>query len=176
MLRGYITDSLQGTKARAKVVLIHMRKEDTPGSIRDERIDCLTSALAEPRLGLQLVPVEVKDYSFRRAFEVYQKHLNEKLWPAQFYVCLSNELALGIRGLLLATIPKSESVSWNRRIIGFDNRLTPDEGIVSFDQHLDRIGPEVMGVLDEFFERQAGAPSQWPTFEVRGIPVSLTCE
>jgi DNA-binding LacI/PurR family transcriptional regulator len=176
MLRGYIADTRRGTKVPARVVLIHMRKEDTPGSIRDERIACLASALADPRLGLQLVPVEVKDYSFPRAFEVYQKHVREKLWPAQFYVCLSNELALGIRCLLLATIPESKSVSWTGRIIGFDNRLPPDEGIASFDQHLDRIGPEVMAVLDEFFERQTRGPAEWPEFEVRGLPVSLTLE
>jgi DNA-binding LacI/PurR family transcriptional regulator len=168
LLRGYVVDCLGGKKGPT-VVVIHMPKENTRGSIRDERIDLLRNALASRRLKLKVVSEQVEDYHFRRAIEVYQKHP-----AADFYVCLADEIAVGIKHIFQAAAPKEKPDDWKRKILGFDNCLAPQEGIMSFNQHIEQIGPEVMKVFDRFFEIGPTVPSEWPPFNPTEIPVSLT--
>jgi DNA-binding LacI/PurR family transcriptional regulator len=168
LLRGHLAECLR-SKSAPRVVLIHMPKEGTEGSIRDERIAYVERALNSPHLGAEVITQVVEDYGFRRAIEVYEKHSD-----ADFFACLSDELAVALKHLLQATAKRRRKDDWKHKIIGFDNSLAPQEGITSFNQHIEQIGLEVMRVFDQFFDLDPKEPSEWPPFEPRGIPVSLS--
>ena len=78
LVRDHVVKCLSGVN-QPKVVIVHMPFEDEPGSIRDERIRVIKEALSSPELSFNLSLVEVSDYGFNRAFEVFSRHPEARL-------------------------------------------------------------------------------------------------
>lgn len=127
--------------------------------IRKERIDLVKKALEELQelKKIKLVDYQVPDYSFRHALSVYRKHPK-----ALGYVCLSDEIAVGIKHAMIANRGEKE---WKRRIIGFDNSwLAREEEITSFGQHLEDIGDLAVEKLAEQLTGLRRSPENWTKF------------
>jgi DNA-binding LacI/PurR family transcriptional regulator len=136
--------------------------EGVPTSIRNERIDLIVAGLDDA--GLTANVVTVKSYLASQALEIYQKHPS-----ARAYVCLSDELAVGIRQLLFAT-----GQDPSNRIVGFDDSELADAyGITSISQHLTDLGEVIQRVFMTFFREQAGG-APWPEFQECCIQTQLT--
>jgi len=141
-----------------EVVVVSMPRENTPGSVRNERIDVVCEAFnkKEP-------DVVVPDYSFRHALHVFQTHPK-----ATIYVALSDEIALAIKQILTA-----RQLHTSRRVLGFDNShlAQPDQGnFSSIDQGLGRIGREAIERLCHFVY---SGDHDWPRFEELPAEVQL---
>ena len=140
------------TQLRDKIVLVHVAAEDRKitlppthaiPEIRKHRIELIWSALD----GLARVKVSVSDYSFRQAFSVWDQHKN-----ALGYICLSDELAVGIKHLLQAT---NSSNNWKQRILGFDNSPTAQaETITSFGHDVKGVGRQAVETLIRYVEHR----------------------
>jgi DNA-binding LacI/PurR family transcriptional regulator len=135
--------------AGAGVVVASMRREvkpvRSPGifgtarSIRNERIDSILAAVVE----FNPTVVWVDDYGFHQALRVWQANQ-----AATRYICLSDQLAVGLKHILVAAGNK-----WQDRIVGFDgSSLALQEGIPSFSQHLPQIGDLAIGSLCDCFQ------------------------
>lgn len=159
--------SLPRTGRARCIVLAHMRREpenyDLPllaglrPSVRNERIDLITSAIQDA--GLRCEPVEVPDYSAANAAAAVRKQPNACGW-----VCLSDEISVGVLQLLEA----SGDAKPRRRILGFDDSpLAQQYGISSFSQHLPDIGEHVVAVFAAHFRGES------QPFGEREIPVEL---
>jgi DNA-binding LacI/PurR family transcriptional regulator len=120
------------------------------GSIRNERIDLVMSALDDHAPVLHTV----KDYTARRALDVFEKHPG-----ARAYVCLSDEIAVALRHLRRAAARKRKD---RCEIIGFDDsQLAREEGITSIGQSLHVIGERAAGKFDEWFRRRSDRQNPW---------------
>jgi DNA-binding LacI/PurR family transcriptional regulator len=167
-----------GTVKRAKrgtTVVASIEMEHKPGSIRDERICLVLQALGE--LGLAPRHCIVQDYSFANAIRVFKAFPN-----ASLYVCLSDQLALGIKHCLIAS-----GREYKRRVVGWDNseQYAQRENITSFDQGLRQIASKIFEELIGIIKYEqaiaddptgaAGKPAK-PAFKEVGIPVELAQE
>jgi DNA-binding LacI/PurR family transcriptional regulator len=129
-------------------------------SIRNERIDSIMDTLA----GFEPTLVTVDDYSFRHAKQVFQAHPD-----AAAYICLCDQIAVGIKHLAEAT-----GQDYSPRILGFDDsELAHREGISSIGQQLDMIGQEAISKLSDWFRQMADPGATWPPFEMMEQPVHL---
>jgi len=170
-IRRYLTDEecikqLVGSPCwpRRNVVVVTMRQEKkkkgTRGTIRNQRISLILEALrpAHPRV------VEVDDYGFRHAMPVFEKY------PDAFYVCLSDQIAVGIKHILKA----AGEADYEQRVLGFDNSaLAQQEHVPSFDQGLTEIGSKVSDLLSGFFGQDLQQPRRWPKFQAANVKVRL---
>lgn len=150
-------------------VVITMRRERTASnfleaskqvipSVRNERIDCVLAALTH----MNPLVREVDNYMFNQALSVYQEHPD-----APLYVCLSDQLAVGIKHLLIAA-----GKPWQHRVLGFDGSdLARVERIPSFSQDLDHVCRTAVDVLATHFT--ANKPKTTPRFSEVKIPVRL---
>jgi len=185
LLRDWAERRLRDLRSRAKggrrtrkVVVAGMQPELTPraaeqfgladgveeASIRKHRRQLIMKALQ----GVDAEPIDVDDYSFLGALKVFKKRGN-----AAAYVCLSDQLAVGIKHLLLASGTAEES-GRGRHIIGFDNSdLARREEITSFDQNLDTIGEVVADTLDRWFQEQPASTDSWPRFQEMPVEIHL---
>lgn len=155
-------------RGRARcVVLAHMPREpedyDLPAipgtrpSVRNERIDLITSAINDA--GLQCEPVEVSDYGAANAANAVRKQPDACGW-----VCLSDEISVGVLQLL----EYRGDTQARRRILGFDDSpLAQQYRISSFTQHLPDIGEHVVEVFAAHFRGES------QQFGEREIPVEL---
>lgn len=127
-------------RTRPKVAVAHMRREELPEgleSIRNERIELIVAGLHDA--GCTAVCIEVDDYSASNAWHVIQSCPD-----AHGYVCLSDEIAVGLKHLLWA---RGEKAAY--RVLGFDNSsLAERHGVSSISQHIDDIGRKVCNLLD----------------------------
>lgn len=126
-----------------KIVFASMEKEIGQGSIRNERIDAILTALRE--LGdFHVVSCEVDNYSFLEAKTIWNRHKD-----AIAYVVLSDQLAIALEFLVREKNPDAE-------IIGFDNSNWAQKAkISSFDQSLDKTGQVVLALLNCFHRKNA---------------------
>jgi len=123
-------------------------KRKVPG-IRNERIKLILKALREFAPKRHVVP----DYTFRHALQVFEAYPR-----AQAYVCLSDEIAVGLKHLVTAS--GREPRPW---VVGFDDsQLAREERITSFGQHLDEVGGRAVEQLVRWFERNPSAVVTWP--------------
>lgn len=140
-----------------KVVMVTMQRErqqrqsskTPPGvqSIRNERIARVWAALE----GFKRMHVEVPDYSFRHAIKVWEAYRD-----ASAYVCLSDQLALGLKILMLNRGFTERDC--RQRIVGFDGTPAAEaEKIVSLSQSLEELGDCTLKYLCQFLAR-VGAP------------------
>ena len=107
--------------AKRKVAVVHMPKEALPvagESIRNERIRLLIDGLKDA--GCTTHPIEVEDYSASNAWSVIEQCPN-----ADGYVCLSDEIAIGVKHLFWARGEKAAD-----RILGFDRLGNPRAELV----------------------------------------------
>ena len=131
------------SKEQPYIVVVAMPDEDNV-SIRTQRKYLINKGLE----GFNWVVRSVPDYSFRHALDVFQKYPD-----AQAYVCLSDQIAVGIKHLLIAT-----GKSHRNRIIGFDDSdLAKQENLTSFGQQLEKIGDLAIEKLVAWF----GGQSEW---------------
>jgi DNA-binding LacI/PurR family transcriptional regulator len=161
-------EALPGGSAEP-IVVVAMPRERATGalpavagaepSVRNQRIGLVLAALAE----CPTVLAEVEDYTFRHALRVFREHPS-----ARGYVCLSDEIAVGLKHLLIAAGQEHRG-----RVLGFDNsQLAEREYVSSFGQQLDQLGERAVEALAEWFGRPAGV---WPGFREEGVEVSLVC-
>ncbi len=145
---------------RRKIVVVTMPEEQlgnefpafrgAPPSIRNERRELVVQAFEE----FGPVIFEVEDYSFRHALRVYESHPD-----ADVYISLSDQIAVGIKHLLIAA-----GKPWRHRIVGFDaSQAAKEEGIPSFDQRRGTIGKLAIERLCRFFSSEC--PGPWPHFD-----------
>ena len=123
-----------------QIVVVAMPYEQTPGSLRDERIHSILDGLScyDPKL----VPVE--DYSFRHALSVY-----ENCREARGFVALSDSMAVGLKHLL------ESAGAYRDNVIGFDNsQLAHHAGIPSVDQGLVKNGQHVFDTLSKCYRSE----------------------
>jgi len=147
---------------KKEIVVVSMKTEGSKGSIRDERIKKILNALKP--LPRQHKHVCVDGYSFEHAYAAYDKNRD-----AALFVCLSDQLAVAIKHLLMAS-----GKDYEGRVIGFDNsELSKKEQITSFDQGIERVGREISSKLSDFFANKPEHDNKWPHFEEKKIPVRL---
>jgi len=154
-------DTQKYIKPRTAVVC-SVDREGTEGSIRDVRIGLVLMALEE----LHVTPTHciVPDYSFSHAVRVFQAFPDTDL-----YVCLSDQLAVGIKHCLMAS-----GREYKRRVVGWDNsrQYAQAENITSFDQGLEEIAGTVFEKLIEIVRKERRAIG----FRELGITVRLQRE
>lgn len=147
-----------------EVVVATMRREPSATSIRNERVDLVKAGIREA--GFRATEFLVPDYSASTALAILEAHPS-----AAAYVCLSDEIAIGVKQLLVFKGRKEAG----RVVLGFDDSpLAARHGIWSFSQHLDEIGNRVRELLTAFFEQRAGSPAAWPEFQEVPVEVNLT--
>jgi DNA-binding LacI/PurR family transcriptional regulator len=147
---------------KKQVLVVSMPREKKTGAIRDERIRKIENALHSLRLLYD--HIHVKGYSFDYAYNAYMRSHNSKL-----FICLSDQLAVGIKHLIMAS-----GESCEHRIIGFDNSgLAQREKIPSFDQGIGRVGQEISDKLGQFFSMQLQKDDDWGNFEEKKVAVRL---
>jgi DNA-binding LacI/PurR family transcriptional regulator len=129
-----------------------------PVSIREERITHIATGIRAA--GLRPITHTVGDYSASQAAEIVHTYPD-----AIGYVCLSDEIAVGVKQLLhaLGHDPKS-------RILGFDgSALARRHHIPSFDQRLGDIGEAVIEQFSRWFDHGGiGEPREY-----HEVPVDL---
>jgi DNA-binding LacI/PurR family transcriptional regulator len=115
--------------------------QHVPVSIRAERVELVVSGIRDSNM--EPVVQYLDDYGASRAEELAQRHPS-----ALGYVCLSDEIAVGLLQLLRA---RGNSDA-QRRILGFDgSELARKHRISSFDQRLSVLGDKLMEqFLSEF--------------------------
>ena len=161
------TREAKRTKAKKAVVVAVQRETPTVAyptmaginpSIRNDRIDQVGIALRQFRVEY----VWVDGYGFQQAMGVYRRHPD-----ADLYVSLSDEIAVGLKHILIAA-----KRPWEGRIVGFDDSpMSREEGLPSFSQSLDAVGSRVVGKLQEFF---IASPDSIPAnFEELAVDVHL---
>lgn len=137
----------------AQAVIAAMPPE--PGgatSIRNRRVALIEMGLRAA--GLRANRFTVPNYSAANAMALVSAHPE-----AAAFVCLSDELALGVAHLLIASgRPDGPS-----RVLGFDGSpMARRYGIATIPQRLNRIGDAVAETLAEFFVRYPATPDRWP--------------
>jgi DNA-binding LacI/PurR family transcriptional regulator len=145
--------------ASHEVAVVAMRREGGGvTSIRNQRIDLIDAGIRAA--GRPPCHLEVPDYSAGNADGVLRQCPR-----ALGYICLSDEVAVGVKCLLTA-----EGRSAADNVIGFDQSpLAARCGIPSFNQSLEKIGEATWSLFLDFFRREDNA--FWPPF--RPVPVLL---
>jgi DNA-binding LacI/PurR family transcriptional regulator len=134
-------------------------------SIRNERIKLIQNGL--DKAGLDVHRICVEDYSAAQAYAAFERHRDTLGW-----VCLSDEIAIAIKHLLLAN-GDAGAADWRNRILGFDgSKAAARHQIASIGQHIDDIGRAVHRLFEDFFRTQSGSVV-WPTFREFPIEVEL---
>ena len=121
---------------------------------------------------MRCTDAHVPDYGFRHSLRIFQKFQN----LAHCYICLSDELAVGIKHL--AMISKKPDII----VYGFDNSpLSRAENICSFDQTLPEVGRMAVDAFEGLFSASHYGPvrSEWQGFqeihhEIKVVPRSGT--
>jgi DNA-binding LacI/PurR family transcriptional regulator len=135
-------------KSRNPIVVVRMSPESRD-SVRQKRLDAVILGLE----GSQIKEFPVPDYSFRHALKVVTQFPK-----ARAYVCLSDELAVGIKKVLEA---KGENPGG--RILGYDNsRLAELEGISSFGQRIDDTAERAVEILTRWIGNVGETQREWP--------------
>jgi hypothetical protein len=134
-----------------------------PRSIRNDRIAAITAALG----GFRVVRTEVPDYSFRHARRILLKHPD-----ADLYLCLSDQLAVSLKHLMLARGVSEEEC--HRKIVGFDGSpLAAQERIASLSQGLEEIGQRVLARLCQFLPTRGTAWVARDSYHAEEIPIAV---
>ena len=155
-MRAFIK-SLVSTVRRPLLVRLHDEKEQAvpkdwllPNverrSIRSDRNHAIEQAMKEVCVQPDVMCLE--DFSYRRAFEVF-----DECGDRDFYVVLSDEVALALQGLLLR-VGKDQP-----RIIGYDFSFEARSSIPSFDQGLDHVAVDAFQHLAEIWHTGADIKS-----------------
>jgi DNA-binding LacI/PurR family transcriptional regulator len=160
LLQHQTVPGVKGKKARRKVAVVHMPEEEVIGdgeSLRNERIRLIIKGLKDA--GFEEHEVVVEDYSASNAWQVIEECPN-----ADGYVCLSDEIAIGVKHLLLARGEREEEAA--HRILGFDDSsLAERHKVSSIGQHIHDIGSKVCELFERHF-RTGEVVFQDVTFEV----------
>lgn len=178
LIKGLVADwanRLKNTAGGGFVVLAHMPEEPEtydfpiePGqapSVRNERIKLMSEGIEAANL--QVRREEVADYSASRALQVLKR--NE---GALGYICLSDELAIGVTHLL----EHKGQVDARKLVLGFDDsKLAREFGINSFTQHLPEIGERLAKTFADFFNDRSllTKDGRWPEYQRIPIRVEL---
>jgi len=171
-IKGQLSAPQGKVTKKQKVVLVAAPEEEpiAPYPVRDpEAGACMRNerrALALAALeGIEWIDthtVEVEDYSFHRAGDVYREHPD-----AAAYVCLSDQIAVVLNQLLAAGRRKGRA----GKVLGFDNTdFAKAEGIATFDQDLEQTAHLAIEALADFFSREF---TVWPQFEPQTTTVKL---
>jgi len=153
---------IRGRKA-PKVVLAAMPEEgeqatfcplpEVRPSIRNDRIAAIKQALE----GFDVSHIQVDDYSFIHALKLFELHPK-----AAAYVCLSDQLAVGLRQLLRSHGLDEEQC--RNRIVGFDGSLLAQQSrLVSLSQDLEKIGTEALDLLCNYLGQYEGQEFFFPS-------------
>lgn len=141
-------DHVEGIGTR-DIVIAAMRAKGSH-SVRSERTRLMRQALTEfaPK------SITVPNYSFRHALTIVREHPN-----AMGYVCLSDQLAVGVAHLLIAMGRNPAG-----RVVGFDDsKLSEEEEITSFGQHLESIGQSTVAQIVRWHDEGYGSREDWPS-------------
>jgi len=134
----------------------------TPVSIRTERIELIRSGIAAADLSSVVETVE--DYGASQAYGLLRKHPD-----ARGYVCLSDEIAVAVKQLLMARGEETR-----RRILGFDgSELAQHHGIPSMNQWLPDLGEKVIEPFETWFRQ---TQPHWHACREIGVELSLVSE
>ena len=166
---------LKEASSGSYVVLAHVPRENEsydfpvePGqepSVRNERIKLMSEGIEAANLRVKCE--EVADYSASRALQVLKANPD-----ALGYMCLSDELAVGVTHLL----EHAADANARKRVLGFDDsKLAREFGINSFTQHLPEIGERLADAFATFFLNRKPLTSDdcWPEFKRKPIQVEL---
>jgi DNA-binding LacI/PurR family transcriptional regulator len=154
------------------VVLVAMKEEveqttfpalpGIPRSIRNHRIAAIERELE----GAEVVRFQVDDYSSRHAFAVWERHPS-----ADAYVCLSDQIAVGIKNLLRCRGHSEEDC--RERIVGVDGSpLAREARIASLSQGLEEIGKGALDRLCAFLDQYEGRKFVFPP-QAEEIPATV---
>jgi hypothetical protein len=131
-------------------------------SLRQERIEKVSDGLK--KAGVTGIVHYVPNYMAGEAYDLLQRH-----GDAAGFVCLSDELAVAMRQLLMAH--RSDAV---RPILGFDgSELARRHGIASLNQHIPRIGTYAVTAITSAVRYLRENDGRLPGFHEVGIPVEL---
>ena len=133
-----------------------------PVSIRQERIERIVAGIRASKL--HAVVHFVDDYSASQSYALVQKYPK-----ATGYVCLSDEIAVGVKQLLLAGRRDPR-----RRILGFDgSALAMRHRIPSFDQRLSDLGDRVIEQFSTWFGKRTDS-DRWTECREVGVELMLS--
>ena len=138
-------------------VVAMSRESNRVNSIRNQRIESIHGGIRAA--GFQPCHLEVLDYSAANSAEVLSKCPD-----AIGYICLSDEIAVGVKCLLTA-----KGLSSADNVIGFDQSpLAARFGIPSVNQNLEKIGDATWSLFLDQFRRKDDSFSPF-----RPVPVPL---
>ena len=157
---------------RPKVVLVAMKEEvehelfpavpGIPRSIRNHRIAAIERELD----GAEVTRFQVEDYGFRHALAVWERHPD-----ADAYVCLSDQIAVGLKHLLLCRGCSEDEC--RERIVGCDgSALAREAKIASLSQGLEEVGKSALDRLCILLDQYEGREFTFPQ-EAEEIPVTV---
>jgi len=113
-----------------------------------------------------VVRFQVDDYSSRHAFAVWERHPS-----ADAYVCLSDQIAVGIKNLLRCRGHSEEDC--RERIVGVDGSpLAREARIASLSQGLEEIGKDALDRLCAFLDQYEGRKFVFPP-QAEEIPATV---
>jgi DNA-binding LacI/PurR family transcriptional regulator len=142
------------------VVVVSMQPESEK-SLRAERLRMIKTGL----IGVQVQPCFVADFSFRQAAKVLDQYPE-----ARGYVCLSDEIAVGIKHLL-----KAKGKDPKNQIIGYDDsRIAALEDISSFSQHLGDTVQYAVEALTAWLRHTSQAQNAEVSFNRIAVEVTWT--
>lgn len=125
-------------------------------SVRNERILKFRTGISERENSFE--HVVVPDYAFRHAAWIVREFADS----ARGYICLSDEIALGVRLLL-----EGRGRDCQGRVLGYDDSwLASVENLSSFDQGLGRIGD---AVLEHIFAETRATSASLPQFGTESL-------
>lgn len=131
-------------------------------SLRQERVEKVTEGLY--KAGLEPVLHYVPNYTAGEAYDFLQRYRD-----AAGFVCLSDELAVAVNQLLLASDRERP-----RPILGFDGSdLARRHGIESLNQHVPQIGTRAVRAVASAVKYLRENDGRLPGFHEAGIPVEL---
>jgi hypothetical protein len=157
-----------------KVVVAAMRpdnvKQDFEAADCDKTVNLREERVAKIIAGIRAAGLEpqvewIEDYGASGAYALIENHSD-----ARGYVCLSDEVAVAVKHLLLARGEQPD-----HRIIGFDgSSLAKKHGIPSFSQRLNDIGEMAIEQLLNWLRLPQESIRSWPPLREVEIDVNLS--
>lgn len=169
MIQFWANPLRQFAAGSSQIVIGAMAPEEGPdtiakksSSLRAERIQYVRRGIE--RAGFRVATHFVRDYTASHAYD-----LLERFPDAAGYVCLSDELAVAIKHLLLVRGKPTEG-----RLIGFDgSAVARIHQIPSIDQHLGETGRKAVEALRAAFAYADQLKGALPRFVETEIEVRL---
>lgn len=141
-----LASNANNTTRHGEAVIVHVALKKDATNLTDahrfERVHKIEAILEKAQF--QTIRCQVPDYSFHHALSVYKKYPN-----ASLYICLSDQIAVSLKQLLLA-----QQKPTTKRIVGFDNSSLAEIGqITSFEQNLESIAPKAIQILHDHLKQ-----------------------